>query len=316
MPEKYDKRKLTQSAAVARLYYEDNLGQTEIARDMGISRPTVSRLLKLAREAGVVKIEISNPLVNTTNLSEQLSEKFKCKILVVPNNFNGELTAIKGVGAYAAQYLTQLVKPHDIIGLGWGQTIHMVTSQLEKHSVPDVSVVQLKGGVNINNEETYADESVTELANALDASAHFLPLPPFFDNKLTKEIVEQDQFIENTLKLGRKANIAIFSVGTVRKDALLFQLGYFNNAQKQALQQDAVGDIVSRFIDSNGEIVSRELNDRTVGIELADLKTKAHSVLIASGILKAPTVYAVIKAGYANEFILDQAIAQELLTYQ
>ncbi|WEV71040.1 sugar-binding transcriptional regulator [Lactobacillus sp. ESL0785] len=316
MAEKYDRKKLALSATAARLYYEDDLGQSEIAQHLGISRPTVSRLLKLARESGIVRIEICNPFIGTEDLSEQLSTEFKKKIMVVPNNFNGELTAVKGVGAYAAQYLSDLIKPHDIVGLGWGRTIHMVTSNFKKRTVPDVKIVQLKGGDNINSKETYANESVTDLANALGASAHFLPLPPFFDDKLTKEIVEQDRFIRDTLKLGRKANIAMYSVGTVRKDALLFQLGYFSKTQKAALQQDAVGDIVSRFIDHNGKIVDPKLNEKTVGIGLNDLKKKQHSILVASGILKAPVVYAVIKAGYANEFILDQAIAQELLTYK
>ncbi|WEV38837.1 sugar-binding transcriptional regulator [Lactobacillus sp. ESL0680] len=315
MADKYDKKKLAQSAAIARLYYEDDLDQTEIAKQVGLSRPTVSRLLKLARETGVVKIQISNPLINGDHLSDRLSKKFNCKISVVPSNFNGELTALNGVGAYAAQYLMRLIKPHDIVGLGWGKTMHVVTTNLEKRAVSDVQVVQLKGGVNINNEETYADESVTEFANAIGAAAHFLPLPPFFDNKVTKEIVEKDRFINKTLQLGRAANIAVYSVGTVRKDALLFQLGYFNKTQKKQLQEKAVGDIVSRFIDRDGNIVSRGLDERTVGIELSDLKSKEHSILVASGILKAPVVYAVIKAGYANELILDQAIAQELLTY-
>ncbi|WEV51284.1 RNA polymerase subunit sigma-70 [Lactobacillus sp. ESL0731] len=316
MADKYNKKKLAQSAAIARLYYEEDLGQSEIAHQVGLSRPTVSRLLKLARETGIVEIKISNPLINSNRLSEQLSKKFNCKISVVPSNFNGELTALKGVGVYTAQYLQQLIKPHDIVCLDWGRTIHMVTSSLEKQVVPDVQVVQLQGGVNINNEETYADESVSEFAAALGATAHFLPLPPFFDNKTTKEIVEKDHFINQALQLGRAANIAVYSVGAVRKDLLLFQLGYFNKSQKKQLQEKAVGEVISHFIDSNGDIVSRELDERTVGIGLKDLKSKDHSILVASGILKTPVVYAAIKAGYPNELILDQAIGQELLTYQ
>lgn len=45
------------------LYYRDNLGQEEICEILGVSRPTVSRLLKLGREKGIVKIEFSTPLL-------------------------------------------------------------------------------------------------------------------------------------------------------------------------------------------------------------------------------------------------------------
>ncbi|WEV47488.1 sugar-binding transcriptional regulator [Bifidobacterium sp. ESL0690] len=316
MSERYDRKKLAQSITAARLYYEDALDQTEIARNLGISRPTVSRLLKLARETGVIKIEINNPFVDAEDLGVQLVDKYQMNIHVAPNNYNGEISTLDSLGAYTAEYLTQTIRPGDIIGLGWGKTIHSVTTHLNNHPVEDTTVVQLKGGINIRYQDTYADESVTELASALGATPHFLPLPPFFDSKVTKEIVERDRFIKQTLELGKKANIALYSVGTVRNDALLFQLGYFNSKQKAALKKSAVGDVVSRFIDKDGKVVNKDLNDRTVGIGLSDLKAKKHSIVVAAGILKAPAIRAVMKAGYANEFIVDQAIAQELLTYE
>jgi predicted transcriptional regulator len=43
------------------LYYEDDLSQQQIADRLGVSRSTVSRLLQLAREQGIVRIEIRPP---------------------------------------------------------------------------------------------------------------------------------------------------------------------------------------------------------------------------------------------------------------
>ena len=43
------------------LYYMDGLGQKEICDQLGISRATVSRLLKAGKENGVVRIELDNP---------------------------------------------------------------------------------------------------------------------------------------------------------------------------------------------------------------------------------------------------------------
>ena len=50
-----DKRieRLTQ---VARMYYEQNMNQSEIAKAIGVSRPLVSVLLAEARECGIVTI--------------------------------------------------------------------------------------------------------------------------------------------------------------------------------------------------------------------------------------------------------------------
>ena len=45
-------------AHVARRYYLEDQKQSDIARELGISRPMVSRLLAEARELGVVEIRI------------------------------------------------------------------------------------------------------------------------------------------------------------------------------------------------------------------------------------------------------------------
>lgn len=51
----------TVQVEAAKLYYEHQLSQQEISKKLGVSRPTVSRLLKQARETGIVKIEIIDP---------------------------------------------------------------------------------------------------------------------------------------------------------------------------------------------------------------------------------------------------------------
>ena len=47
---------------VAELYYEQGLNQNEVAKLLNVSRPTVSRLLDEAKEAGVVEIVIHSPV--------------------------------------------------------------------------------------------------------------------------------------------------------------------------------------------------------------------------------------------------------------
>lgn len=314
---KKDKRaKLKQAMTIAKLYYEENLGQTAIAEKLQVSRPTISRSLQIAKEEGLVKIKVENPFVDFQTLAEALSEKYKADIQIVPDQYQSQKTMLNRLGAYTALYLTKIVQPTDIIGIGWGKTIHAVTSHLEKQEITGVQTVQLKGGFSFDYEKTYAYESINELANAFNAQAQHLPLPTFFDERTTKEFVEQDRFIRSILNLGKKANIALFTVGSVRKDALLFNLGYLDERQKKKLRDEAVGDIVSRFIDEQGQIVNHELDHRTVGIELTELQKKEHSILVAGGAKKAAVVHAVLKAGYANYGIFDSVLAQNLIDYE
>lgn len=308
--------KLKQALIVAQLYYEENLSQAAIAKKLQLSRPTISRLLQLAKESGLVKIQIENPFINYADLADILSQKYHAKVKIVSPHYGDQTTNLASVGAYAADFITDLVQPNDIIGIGWGKTVHAVTSNLTQQTTPGVKTVQLKGGFSFSHEKTYAYESINELAQAYQTRAQYLPLPTIFDSKITKELVEQDRFIKQILNLGQKANIALFSVGTTSSNSLLFNLGYLTKAQKAEIQAKAVGDVVSRFIDSDGQIIDQELNGRTVGIEAQALGQKESSIVVASGLQKAAAIHAVLKAHYANIAIIDTTLAQSLIDYE
>ena len=315
MAEIRDITKLKQSLRVAELYFQDNLSQIEISDKVGVSRPTVSRLLQYAKDNGLVKIEIVNPLVDSQVLAQQLTEKYGAKFHVVSNNYAGVTNPQDSVGKYTADFISTIVEPGDIIGIGWGSTIHSVTKQLEEQDVSGIRVVQLKGSISHSQEKTWAYESVNELAQAYHTRPEYLPLPVIFDNKVTKDMVESDCHIKHILDLGRQANVALFTVGTVRSEALIFQLGYFNEQEKAQLQKDAIGDIFSRFVDGNGQIVNSQIDERTIGIQLNELKSKRYAILVATGNRKVAAVHAALTAHYTNCAILDQSLAQLLLDY-
>lgn len=312
MAETRDER-LKQSLVVAKLYYQGDQSQSQIAQQLGISRPTVSRLLQFARQQGLVQIKIVDPMQTVQALETALKQRYTIEVHVVPTQMTPLNDLVNKVGQYAARYLEQIVTEHDIIGIGWGKTIYAIGMNLEPDTLTGVEVVQLKGGVSYAKEHTYAFESLEAFANAFHTVPQYLPLPVIFDHQQTKELVEKEQHIQHLLALGRRANIAIYSVGTVRKTARLFQLEYLQDQEKQYLQAHAIGDIFSRYIDRRGQIVDPELNQRTIGISLDDLRKKQHSILVAAGDAKVPAVQAALEGGYPNCLIIDQHAAAELL---
>lgn len=150
--------------------------------------------------------------------------------------------------------LDDLVTDHDIIGIGWGKTIHAVATHLNtKDELSDVQVVQLKGSVSYSKHHTFAYESINAFANAYHAVPQYLPLPVIFDQKLTKDLAEKERHIQQLIELGKEANIAVFTVGTVRDSALVFQLNYFDDAEMKFLKQNAVGDVFFHGLLTNRE---------------------------------------------------------------
>ena len=224
---------------------------------------------------------------------------------------SGELLEL--VGAAAAEYIETIVKDDDTIGLAWGKTIHAIAQHLSPEDVHGVTVVQLKGSVANTKQKNYAFESVNAFASAFHTLPQYLPLPVIFDHQETKELVEQDTHIKYIMDLGRQADIAVFTVGTVRDSALLFHLGYFSQAEQEYLQQYAVGDVFSRFIDQNGSIVAPQINQRTIGIDLEQLKKIPQRVMVIANPAKTQAAAGALKAGYANVLVIDQGSAAGLV---
>ena len=302
------------SIDVAKLYYASDYSQQQIATKLKISRPTVSRLLQHAKDKGFVQINIADPLENNISLEMQLSKKYDLdvvKIAYAPLNTTEEIK--KCISIKAADYLHDIVKDRDIIGVCWGTTLYHLALNLRAKTLKNVQVVQLKGGITHSFNNTYAHEVVELFSEAFSTIGRYLPLPVMFDTVQLKQLVENDKYIKHILDLGRQANIAVFTVGTVKDDALLFRLGYIDDKDKEILQNRAVGDICSRFFDAKGNICDKELDERTVGIKLDELKAKQTRILVAGSQRKLPAIKAALIGKFANILITDQFTAQELL---
>ncbi|WP_455675939.1 sugar-binding transcriptional regulator [Pradoshia sp.] len=298
----------------AKLYYLLDCTQNEIAKKLGVSRPTVSRMLQTAKREGIVQIKICEKADGLSDLEAELEQKYGLKKAVVASVAQYEDHIIKTtIGLKAAEYLDSIVNDDDIIGVTWGTTIYHVAVELKKKQVNNVQVVQLKGGISLSEKNTYVSEILYLFGKAFNASPHYLPLPAIVDNVVVKEAIMADRHIKRVIEMGRKANIALFTCGQIKSDSLLFNLGYFSDEDADMLYSKAVGDISSRFFDKDGHICSQSLDERTLGIELDELKQKDYSILVAGGSRKIDSIHAALKGGYANVLVTDQYTARFIL---
>ncbi|MEH7113725.1 sugar-binding transcriptional regulator [Neobacillus niacini] len=309
-----DREKLSKIIEAAKLYYILDYNQNEIAKVLGISRPTVSRLLQQAKEKGIVQITIMDPTEDVENLAAQLEKKFNLKRAIVASIPQFEDHIIKNyLGEKAALFLDEIVKDQDIIGVTWGTTVYHIAVELKQKFVKGVKVVQLKGGVSHAETNTYASEILYLFGKAYNTTPLNLPLPAIVDHVVVKQAMEADRHIHKILELGKQANIALFTIGSIKKDSLLFQMGYFTESDQKALNEKAVGDICSRFFDKDGAVCNESLNERTLGVKLEDLRQKEYSILVAGGPNKIEGIYGALKGQYANVLITDQFTAKFLL---
>ena len=305
----------TQTALeICHLYYEDGLSQNEIAEKLKISRPTISRLLTFAKENGLVQIKVMYPKQDLSLLQIQLKKKYQLKEVLVAENFIDDTQIINDkLGKLTAEYLNHIVEDNHIIGISWGRTLNAVATHLIPNEHRHVKVVQLKGGMSESDLSDYANDINRKFAQAFHTNTINLPLPTFLDNAITKNIVIKDKFIHEIYETGKQSNITIYTTGTIQDHEQLFGLGYLNPDEIDAIHGRAVGDIVSRFIDENGQIVNQDLDNRTIGIDLENLRQKDYSILVAGAKKKLISIHGALTGGYANVLITDKQTAIDLL---
>jgi DNA-binding transcriptional regulator LsrR (DeoR family) len=98
-------------AQVASLYYEHEKSQNEIAKELGLSRVKIYRILKEARQEGVAKIIINWPIERDYQLEENLAQIFSLKkALVFKSTLQDGSSSLQRLGQMTARYLRQFWK--------------------------------------------------------------------------------------------------------------------------------------------------------------------------------------------------------------
>lgn len=308
------KKQIERILAVSRYYYQDDLSQQEIARKMDLSRPTVSKSLQLARENHIVTINIHDPFEDTAVMREQLRTKYQLKDVVIAEQANyDEQGILEQLGAVTADYLDDIVTDGVTIGINWGRTMEAVANHLHASHSRNVRLVQLKGSVTNSGEDNFSADITQKFNQAFHTQASLLPLPIVFGDARVKQLAMTDQFIKQVVAQGDAADIALYTVGTTRPTAMLFQSGYLDDQQIEQLQADAVGDVLSHYITATGALAAPKLDQRTVSIPLDQLTKKRYAILVAGGQAKLQPIHAALVGHHANVLIVDQAVAKALL---
>lgn len=300
---------------IAKLYYEHDYSQQMIADKLGFSRPYVSKLIQAAKQSGIVEIKIHDPNETETQIEAELKERFNLHRAIVIPSLSGNGNVLEKLGVEAAKYLNNIIKDNDIIGVAWGSTLYECSQKIiRRDDLNNIQVVQLCGGISNIERNIYASEIPKNFSEAYRGIPYVIPLPAVVDNVTVKTVVLTDKNISHILNIAKEANIAIFTMGTIGHESALVRAGYISKNEVDLLiQKGAVGDICSRIIDIHGNICDEELNKRTVGVELEELKKKECRIGIAAGANKARCILGALTGGFINVLITDEETAESVM---
>ena len=303
----------------AKLYYRGGLNQAEVAAALGLSRPTVAKLLQHARDRGFVVIEIHDPHEAGGQVGDRLRTLFRLRDvhIVHPPEHSGipddSVAVLEDLGIAGARHLESLVEDGMSIGVSWGTTMVSVARALTETNIRARQIVQLKGNSSGPNRSTNNFETMNLFCAAFNATAMALPLPVVFEEVETKRIVERDSHIADVLRQGRETDLVAFTVGSARLDTLETKLGYLPRDMVEELEGRAVGDVCSRFYTANGEVASPRIDELTMGISINELRERPRRVLIAGGTAKAEAIETALWMGLATDLVIDSRTAQRVL---
>lgn len=310
-----DRDRLMTMAKVARMYYEDQIRQADIAKKLKLSKSMVSRLLQEARESGLVEVTIHYPWQNDSKLEQQLIEKFQLKdARVLDVESVGAEEVLRGVGVMGAELLETYLKDGMILALSRGSGVYSVIQRLTPQPYLNIRTVQLQGALGDRLGDGQDLSHV--LSRLYSGEFYLLNAPLLLESREATETLMQQPVIAETLDLAKKADIALVGIGSTHPEAnSLLRNSVIGQRELEGLiAQGIVGDIAGRHFDETGRCPDIEFNHRLVCIKLRNLITIPNIIGVATGIPKVAATRAALNARLVNMLATDSIAAQRLLT--
>ncbi|WP_309129425.1 sugar-binding domain-containing protein [Microbacterium sp.] len=308
----------TAALTAAKLYYLQDMRMDSIARELGTSRSSVSRLLTYARENGLVDIRVNSPLERVGGLEDGIRERFRVAAHVVPvPGVISEVDRLERVATTAGRMLSQFVDSNMVVGVAWGSTISMVSRSLVPKQTHSTVIVQLNGAGNTQTSGLeYSSDILQRFGQAFGAQVEQFPVPAFFDDPRTREAMWRERSTRRVLSFQAKMDIAVFGLGSPRAEvpSRVYVGGYLSRDDYRSLHEDdAIGDVATVFFRADGTWRDIRLNARSTGPGLDRLRRVPRRMCVVSGAAKIGALRAAITSGLLTDVVLDETLARLLV---
>jgi DNA-binding transcriptional regulator LsrR (DeoR family) len=300
------------TASVARRYYLDGRSKVEIAEEFALSRFKVARLLDDARSSGLVRIEIGHPGVVDVELSARLMEALgltHCIVTDTPDDHPATLR--EHLGTAAAELLSEIVTPEDVLGLSWARSVSAMASVLRV--LAPVPVVQLTGALARPGADDSSIELVREVARVAGGAAYFFYAPMAVPDPATARALRGQPEVARAFGLIGSVTKAVAGVGAWEPEqSTLYDAT--SEAERVELREAGVcAEVSGVLIDDEGHPVTAPLTERMIGITAAQMRAVPEVIGIVYGLAKARAVLAAVRGGYVDSLVTHSTLATALI---
>ncbi len=305
-------------ARVARLHFEFGLTHQETADSLGLSRVKVTRMVKQARQSGLVKITIASDASPYAELEQEMMERFGLtEVIIVPSPSAdaGNLRSLLALGTVS--YITRILRDDMTVAVGLSRTIGeaarlAAAGTQVRRSTAFVSLVGSLREGGAGSDSPFGASAI--LAQAFGGSVEHLNAPIIVRSEAVALELMRDPAIAQSLERAAKADVLLAGVGG-RVDRIdLSGQGYLEPHEWEELgAAGMVGDMCARYFDKDGRTVQHDVSSRVIGLTMEQLQKIPTRLIVAGGASKRVAVRAVLRGHLATVLVTDFKTAQGLL---
>lgn len=302
----------------ASMYYLQDMKMETIARHLETSRSTVSRMIKEARDTGLVEISLRPAHTRAPGLGQRIRDTYGVEafVVAVPDS-HSQLDRLHQVARTTARLVGTWFGSEMVLAVAWGTTMATIVPYLTTKETRGSAVVQLNGAANTRTSGVdYAGDLMAGIGHAFGAHVHYFPVPAFFDYAGTKEAMWRERSVQRVVELQQRADIALFSVGALRGElpSHVYSAGYLEPDDVTRLDREGVvGDVCTVFLREDGTYRDIEINQRATGPAPDQLRAIPRRVCAVAGDNKVLPLRAALRAGVMTHLIVDELTAARLL---
>jgi DNA-binding transcriptional regulator LsrR (DeoR family) len=291
---------------VAKLHYESDMSQVLIAKQLGVSTATISRLLQRARSEGIVRIEVRD-IFAPDALGKQVAARLGLRqVDVVDAPPQGVAQALV---VPLAQMLRGLgLRADDVLMIGWGQTVRAVI-EAGLPQLPGVLVVPSTGGLQQHAPQFQINEFARLVADATGGVPNFIHAP-YLPAAAALEMFLADNTVRESVALWDRIDVAVVGIG------MPYKIDTSNSGisgESAVLLANAVGDVVRHYFDADGRVINWEGEGRMIAVSADQLRRARTVVGMAVGEAKAGSIIGAARAGLVDWLITDTRTAEAIL---
>ncbi|UFU04025.1 Cro/Cl family transcriptional regulator [Ruania suaedae] len=293
-------------------FHLEGKSKVEIAREHGLSRFQVARLLTTARERGIVRVTIALPEESEAELGAQIAAELGVRVLISATHTDSSQRRDL-LARTVAETIRDRVREGMTIGMSWSRTIERASLHLD-HLEP-CDVVQLVGAMPVAGSGD-SMEMIQRLKTLRGVRTWPIWAPLVVRDAATAAGLREQPQIAEALAKADTLDLAVVAIGGWSRQASTVYPNIAPQDRAEAEASGAVGECSGRLFDAQGRDVHTTLDERVVAVSLDQLRRTPEVIACGFGSGAAPAVRGAALGNIASTLVLDTECARALAEQQ